>query len=101
MLAKVGNKDSHSVIQVLIKQARKLPKELYRSLTWDRGTEMVGHKNSPWRRISTSFCASHIHPSRQIATQSLAGQCVAKLHKPKYQPSAATVLPKRHGFVDT
>ena len=44
MLAKVGNKDSHSVIQALIKQSRKLPKELYRSLTWDRGTEMAGHK---------------------------------------------------------
>jgi IS30 family transposase len=65
MLAKVGNQDSHSVIQALIKQARKLPKELYRSLTWDRGTEMAGHKkftlatdidvflcepHSPWQR---------------------------------------------------
>lgn len=37
MLVKVSNKDSHSVIQALIKQSRKLPKELYRSLTWDRG----------------------------------------------------------------
>ncbi|MBL4599386.1 MAG: IS30 family transposase, partial [Rhizobiaceae bacterium] len=45
MLAKVGNKDSHSVIQALIKQSRKLPKELYRSLTWDRGSEMAGHKS--------------------------------------------------------
>ena len=65
MLAKVGNKDSHSVIQALIKQSRKLPKELYRSLTWDRGCEMAGHKaftlatdidvflcdpHSPWQR---------------------------------------------------
>ena len=65
MLAKVSNKDSHSVIQALIKQSRKLPKELYRSLTWDRGTEMAGHKtftlatdidvflcepHSPWQR---------------------------------------------------
>jgi IS30 family transposase len=65
MLAKVGNKDSHSVIQALIKPSRKLPKELYRSLTWDRGTEMAGHKkftlatdidvvlcepHSPWQR---------------------------------------------------
>ena len=65
MLAKVGNKDSHSVIQALIKQARKLPKDLYRSLTWDRGCEMAGHKaftlatdidvflcdpHSPWQR---------------------------------------------------
>ena len=67
MLAKVGNKDSHSVIQALIKQSRKLPKELYRSLTWDRGCEMAGHKtftlatdidvflcdpHSPWQRGS-------------------------------------------------
>lgn len=65
MLAKVSNKDSHSVIQALIKQARKLPKDLYQSLTWDRGTEMAGHKaftlatdidvflcepHSPWQR---------------------------------------------------
>jgi IS30 family transposase len=44
MLAKVSNKDSHSVIQALIKQSHKLPKELYRSLTWARGTEMSGHR---------------------------------------------------------
>ncbi len=65
MLAKVSNKDSHSVIQALIKQARKMPKEVYRSLTWDRGCEMAGHKSftlatnidvflcephSPWQR---------------------------------------------------
>jgi IS30 family transposase len=37
MLAKVENKDTQSVITALIKQARKLPKELYRSLAWDRG----------------------------------------------------------------
>ena len=30
MLAKVSNKDSHSVIHVLVKQARKLTKDLYR-----------------------------------------------------------------------
>jgi hypothetical protein len=44
MLAKDDNKDSHSFIQALIKQSRKLPKELYRSLTWDRGCEIAGHK---------------------------------------------------------
>ena len=67
MLAKVSNKDSHRVIQALIKQSRKLPKELYRSLTWDHGCEMSGHKtftlatvidvflcepHSPWQRRS-------------------------------------------------
>ena len=57
MLAKVGNKDSHSVIQALIKQARKLPKELYRSLTWDRGCEMAGHKVQP--PFQTCAAADH------------------------------------------
>ena len=67
MLAKVQNKDTQSVIAALIKQARKLPKELYRSLTWDRGSEMAGHAKftmatniavfvcdpqSPWQRGS-------------------------------------------------
>jgi IS30 family transposase len=44
MLAKVKAKDSETVINALIKQARKLPKELYKSLTWDRGHEMADHR---------------------------------------------------------
>jgi hypothetical protein len=32
------------VANALIKHAGKLPQELYKSLTWDRGTEMAGHK---------------------------------------------------------
>src|SRR5262249_37331421 len=31
-------------IEALIKQARKLPRELYKSLTWDRGKEMADHQ---------------------------------------------------------
>ena len=67
MLAKVKNKDSESVIAALIKQSKKLPAELYKSLTWDRGTEMARHQKftlatdidvyfcdpkSPWQRGS-------------------------------------------------
>ena len=67
MLAKVKNKDTNSVIAALIKHAHKLPNELYKSLTWDRGTEMAGHQRftlatdidvyfcdpySPWQRGS-------------------------------------------------
>lgn len=60
MLAKVSNKDSHSVVQALIKQSRKLPKELYRSLTWDRGTEMSGHGNFTLETdIDVYFCDPH------------------------------------------
>jgi IS30 family transposase len=43
MLAKVPGKDTETVIKALIKQARKLPSELYQSLTWDRGSEMADH----------------------------------------------------------
>ena len=67
MLAKVDGKDTATVIEALIKQARKLPADLYKTLTWVRGTEMKGHKQfslatdiqvyfcdpkSPWQRGS-------------------------------------------------
>ncbi|KHA62801.1 integrase [Sphingomonas sp. Ant20] len=65
ILAKVANKETASVVSALIKQARKLPRELYQSLTWDRGKELADHKRftlatevdvyfcdpqSPWQR---------------------------------------------------
>lgn len=57
MLAKVENKDTQSVITALIKQARKLPKELYKSLTWDRGSEMAGHRKfTIATKIDVYFC---------------------------------------------
>lgn len=68
MLVKVGNKDTESVVSALIKQAKQLPTELYKSLTWDRGKEMADHQRftlatqvavyfcdpqSPWQRGSS------------------------------------------------
>lgn len=65
MLVKVASKDAEMFANALVKNARKLPQELYKSLTWDRGTEMAGHKRftlatdiqvyfcdprSPWQR---------------------------------------------------
>jgi IS30 family transposase len=44
MLVKVAGKDTATVIDALIKNARKLPDQLYQSLTWDRGKEMADHK---------------------------------------------------------
>lgn len=44
MLIKVANKDTESVVSVLIRQSRKLPHELYQSLTWDQGKELADHK---------------------------------------------------------
>ena len=65
MLAKVPSMATEGVINALIKQAKMLPKELYKSLTWDRGAELSAHRRftlatdvkvyfcdpqSPWQR---------------------------------------------------
>ena len=44
MLVKVAGKDTETVIDALIRNARKLPDQLYQSLTWDRGKEMADHQ---------------------------------------------------------
>lgn len=65
LLAKVPNKDTESVVAALVGQVQHLPRELRRSLTWDRGKELADHQsltlatdlrvyfcdpNSPWQR---------------------------------------------------
>jgi len=67
MLVKVADKATQTVVSALIKQAKKLPDELYKSLTWDRGKELMDHRRftlatnidvyfcdprSPWQRGS-------------------------------------------------
>jgi IS30 family transposase len=67
MLVKVPRKSTEIVVAALSKQVRKLPSQLRRSLTWDRGFELSGHKQftlatqmqvyfcdprSPWQRGS-------------------------------------------------
>jgi len=44
MLVKLRGKDTETVINALIKHAHKLPNELYKSLTWDHGSEMYQHQ---------------------------------------------------------
>ena len=57
MLVKVASKDTETVINALIKHAHKLPQELYKSLTWDRGHEMADHKRFTLATdISVYFC---------------------------------------------
>jgi IS30 family transposase len=51
--ARIKGKDTETVINALIRQAHKLPQELYKSLTWDRGSEMADcDPQSPWQRGS-------------------------------------------------
>ena len=57
MLAKVSNRETQTVVDALIRQASKLPDELYRSLTWDRGKELTDHKRfSMETDIDVYFC---------------------------------------------
>ncbi|CAN7562352.1 IS30 family transposase [Variovorax sp. LjRoot178] len=60
MLVKLGGTDTETVVNALIKNARKLPQELYKSLTWDRGKEMAAHKRfSLATDIQVYFCDPH------------------------------------------
>src|SRR6516162_2838275 len=67
MLLKIPSRDTATVVGALTKHVRKLPQQLRRSLTWDRGKEMADHKSftvatnvqvyfcdpqSPWQRGS-------------------------------------------------
>jgi IS30 family transposase len=60
MLVKVARQDTETVINALIKNARKLPQELYKSLTWDRGKEMADHTRFTLATdIKVYFCDPH------------------------------------------
>jgi IS30 family transposase len=65
MLIKVSSEDTEAVVAALSRHVRKLPANLRRSLTWDRGLEIAKHKvftvatdvqvyfcdpQSPWQR---------------------------------------------------
>jgi IS30 family transposase len=65
MLAKLGGKDSTTVVDALIELVKRLPQDMMRTLTWDRGTELAQHARftvasdvhvyfcdprSPWQR---------------------------------------------------
>lgn len=60
MLVKVAGKGTETVVNALIKNARRLPKQLYRSLTWDRGKEMAAHRRFTLvTDIQVYFCDPH------------------------------------------
>jgi hypothetical protein len=93
MLIKVANKDTEGVVTALIKHVQKLPRELYQSLTWDRGKELADHQRlklatdievyfcdprSPWQRGSNEN------------TNRLLRQYLPRGHRPRSaQPSQA------------
>ena len=73
MLARADGKDTETVINALIKQAQELPRELYKSLTWDRGTEMTDHKRFTLATdIQVYFCDPQ-HPWQRGSNENTNG----------------------------
>ena len=60
ILVKVRSADTRTVVSALTRRVRKLPKQLRRSLTWDRGAEMASHKDfSLATDVKVYFCDPH------------------------------------------
>ena len=73
MLVRVKSKDTETVINALIKHAHKLPRELYKSLTWDRGKEMADHKRfSLATDVKVYFCDPQ-HPWQRGSNEQING----------------------------
>jgi IS30 family transposase len=73
MLAKVNGKDTETVINALIKHAHKLPRELYKSLTWDRGKEMADHKRFTLATDVTVYFCDPQHPWQRGSNENTNG----------------------------
>jgi IS30 family transposase len=57
MLAKLGGKDSTTVVDALIELVKRLPHDMMRTLTWDRGTELAQHARfSVASDVQVYFC---------------------------------------------
>ena len=73
MLVRIDSKDIETVINALIKHAHKLPSELYKSLTWDRGKELADHKRfSLATDINVYFCDPQ-HPWQRGSNENTNG----------------------------
>ena len=73
MLVKVDRRDTETVINALIKHAHKLPRELYKSLTWDRGKEMADHHRFTLATdIQVYFCDPY-HPWQRGSNENTNG----------------------------
>ena len=73
MLVRVPSKDTKTVINALIKHAHKLPRELYKSLTWDRGKEMADHTRcSLATDVDVYFCDPQ-HPWQRGSNENTNG----------------------------
>ena len=60
MLVKIDNKRAEHVAERLSEAAQRIPQQLFKSLTWDQGTELAGHaKFTIDTGIDVFFCDPH------------------------------------------
>ena len=60
MLVRVSNKETATVVDALAGHVQHLPRELRRSLTWDRGKELADHKRLTLATdLDVYFCDPH------------------------------------------
>jgi hypothetical protein len=95
----------------LIKSAQKLPRELYKSLTWDRHSRrmqaficrVMAKKlaDHPRFTLATDVDVSFCDPQSPLSSlqAATAGQCVATRIKRKYQPAFEAVFAKRNRLI--
>jgi hypothetical protein len=98
MLVKVADKDTDTVVTALIKSAQKLPRELYKSLTWDRGKELSDH---PRFTLATDVNVYFCDPQSPLSSlqAATAVQCVATRIKRKHQPAFEALFAKRNRLI--
>ena len=85
MLAKIPSRDTQTVVNALIKQAKKLPDHLYQSLTGIAASSSRTTSASRWRPTSRSTSATRTALAARIERE--------------HQPAAAPILPQRNGLI--
>ena len=57
ILVRVDSKDTQTVVKALQRRVQTLPRQLKRTLTWDRGLEMASHKDfTVATNVKVYFC---------------------------------------------
>ncbi|MCW2999149.1 MAG: family transposase [Solirubrobacterales bacterium] len=77
MLVKVAGKDTDTVVGALTRQVLKLPDELMRSLTWDRGTELAAHKRFTIATDAHVYSATPAARSSEAPTRTPTACCAS------------------------
>src|SRR6201991_1086881 len=94
MLVKVAGKDSEAVVNALIRHASKLPRELYRSLTWDRGTAMADRKRFTAATDAQVYFADPQKPWQRGSNENMNGlRC-------QYSPKGPDLSPYPQAYVE-